>query len=71
MNKEKISQIIGQIDARYIDEAALSGAEGGENRLGAPSVLPKRAEKGANRTRRIAAAACVAFINSSALEATA
>ena len=62
MNKEKISQIIGQIDARYIDEAALSGAEGGENRLGAPSVLPKRAEKGANRTRRIAAAACLALV---------
>ncbi len=60
MNKEKVSQIIGQIDEKYINEAAFAavGREGAVAETGSPKKTTKRR----TRVRWGIAAACLVLL---------
>ena len=62
MKRENVSQIISQIDEKYIDEATMFALDSNHETLTQSSMPAKRIEKTSHRIRWGALAACLALI---------
>ena len=62
MTKEKISQIIGQIDEKYINEAAVFALDSDRETASQNAVPDSKKQRPSRRLRWAAAAACLALI---------